>query len=404
QLLSLIDNENQEIDVGFWFMEDSTYVNHIVSRFNAGVRVRLLVDTRGSNSSPYNQGILDSFAKDGVPMRTRTASAILHWKMMLFGGQHVVEFSGANYSDNAWRPVSAYTNYIDESIYFTDDPGIVESFMRKFDDSWIDTSNYADYANINNPLVRSYPMYSIDPDMNFPPGSSYATRAINLYNNEPAAIDVLMYRITQESHADAMVAAVKRGVPVRLITEPNEYRDPTRLWDAWNVDRMWKGGVQVRMRAHQGLSHQKTVILHGQHTVIFGSSNWSSPSDNSQQEHNYFVANKSAMYTWFVNQFTRKWTNSTGNTETKAFTPLPPDPPKNEHPKNDGTGYSPSSVTLQWYGGPWAHYYDIYLSTSSSPTTKIAADKHLGPSETTTQLQKYTVSGLKPHTTYYWKI
>jgi len=403
KLLSLIDAETQEIDVGFWFMEDNRYVQHIVARHNAGVRVRLLVDPRGDESSAFNQGILDAFANAGIPMRKRVASAILHWKTMVFAGQHVVEFSGANYSDNAWVPVAPYQNYVDESIYYTDDPAIVDSFMRKFDDSWIDTSSFADYANVVNPLVRSYPQYAIDADLNFPPGQSYAARATGRYDAETSAIDAIMFRITQQTHADAMIAAVKRGVPVRLITEPTEYRNPARLWDAWNVDRMWAAGVKVRIRAHAGLNHQKSVVLHAQHTVIFGSSNWTSPSDDAQQEHNYFVADKPAMFTWFVDQFTRKWTNATGNAETKAFAPLPPDTPKPAHPKNGGSGYA-RPITLQWYAGPWAHYYDVYLGTSSSPTTKIAADVHLGPSESTSDLKQFSVSGLAAHTTYYWKV
>lgn len=403
KLLSLIDNETQEIDVGFWFMEDNHYVQHIVARHNAGVRVRLLVDPRGDESSSFNQGVLDAFANAGIPMRKRVASSILHWKMALFAGQHTVEFSGANYSDNAWVPVSPYTNYIDESIYFTDDPAIVESFMRKFDDSWIDTASFANYANVTTPLVRSYPKYSIDAELNFPPAQSYAQRALPLYGAESSGIDVIMYRITQQSHADAMVDAVRRGVPVRLISEPNEYRNPARLWDAWNVDRMWVGGVKIRMRAHSGLNHQKSIVLHGQRIAIFGSSNWSSASDDFQQEHNYFVGNKPAMFTWFVDQFARKWANSSGHTETKAFAPLPPDTPKLQHPKNGGSGYS-RPVVLQWYAGPWAHYYDIYVSTSSTPATKIASAVHLGPSESTSDLKKFSVSGLAAHTTYYWKI
>ena len=403
QLLSLIDNERVEIAVGFWFMEDNHFVQHIIARHQAGVRVRLLVDKRGSNSSPFNQGVLDTFASAGVPMRQRVASSILHWKMALFAGQHVVEFSGANYSDNAWVPVSPYTNYIDESIYFTDDAGIVDSFMRKFDDSWIDTTNFRNYANVTGTLVRSFPKYTIDPDMNFPPGQSYTQRALALYGSEHAGIDVIMYRITQQAHADAMVSAVRRGVTVRLISEPEEYRNPNRLWDAWNVDRMWVGGVKIRMRAHTGLNHQKSVILHGQHTVIFGSSNWTSPSDNSQQEHNYFVANKPAMITWFEDQFTRKWTNGAGHTETKAFTPLPPDVPRPQHPSNGGSGYG-RPIILQWYAGPWAHYYDVYVSTSSTPTTKVASNVQLGPSQSTSDLKTFTVSGLAAHTTYYWKV
>lgn len=403
QLLSLIDNETQEIDVGFWFMEDIRYVNHIVARYNAGVRVRLLVDPRGDVSSPYNQSILDSFASNGIPMRKRVASSILHWKTMLFAGQGVVEFSGANFSVNAFVPVSPYTNYVDEAIYFTSDPAIVESFMTKFDDSWVDTSNFANYANVNTALVRSYPTYSIYSKMNFPPGQSYATRAINMYNDETSAIDVIMFRITQQKHADAMISAVGRGVPVRLITEQEEYRNAKRLWDAWNVDRMWKGGVKVRIRGHSGLNHQKSVILHGLQRVIFGSSNWTSPSDNYQQEHNYFEQYKSWILTWFTDQFNRKWNNSAGYTETKAFTPLPPDVPKYKTPGSGASGVS-RTTKLKWYGGPWAHYYDIYFGKSSTPPL-VASNKHLGPSKTSTTYQSYSIGyTLSAHTTYYWKI
>ena len=38
-----------------------------------------------------------------------------------------------------------------------------------------------------------------------------------------------MYRITDRRHTDAIIAAQERGIPVRLITEPVQYRDPTRL-------------------------------------------------------------------------------------------------------------------------------------------------------------------------------
>ena len=91
-------------------------------------------------------------------MRKRLTSYILHWKMMLFHGQNVVEFSGANYSANAWRPGTAvpYENYTDEAIYFTSDSAITDSFRTKFEDHWVNTTDWANYANITQPLVRRY--------------------------------------------------------------------------------------------------------------------------------------------------------------------------------------------------------------------------------------------------------
>jgi hypothetical protein len=135
--------------------------------------------------------------------------------------------------------------------------------------------------------------------------------------------------------------------------------------------------------------------------TIFGSSNWTSPSSDSQEEHNYFTT-KSWFFNWFVDQFERKWNNSTGNAETGPFTPLPPDRPSYVSPANGATGQS-TTITLRWYGGPWAHVYDVYFGTSPTPPL-FAANLTLGPSTTTTTYQSYRLPTLAAGTTYYWRI
>jgi phosphatidylserine/phosphatidylglycerophosphate/cardiolipin synthase-like enzyme len=404
-LIDLINKETQGIDVAFWFMEDHRYMDAIIARWRAGVPVRLLVDPRANPTYPLNVTMLEGFQAAGIPMRMRVAGGILHWKMMLFAGQGVVEFSGANYSVDGFLPVSPYTNYVDESIYFTSDPEIVDTMCTKFDSSWIDTSNFESYANVTAPLARRFPIFTQDPELNFPPGQSYASRAVALYNRETSGIDAIMYRITDRRHSDAIIAAKSRGVPVRLLTDTKEYRLAAKLWHAWNVDRIWYAGIPVRVPAHAGINHQKSVILHGQRTVIFGSSNWTSPSDLYQQEHNYFSSTKLWIFDWFVNQFGRKWNNANpiGAIETKPFTPLPPDVPKYRSPANLATGVA-RTVNLVWYGGPWAHYYDIYFGTSPTPPL-YRSNKNYGPSTSSSVTQSYTIPVvLAPHTTYYWKI
>src|SRR6185295_11014553 len=61
--------------------------------------------------------------------------------------------------------------------------------------------------------------------------------------------------------------------------------------------------------------------------------------------------------------------NST--TENQPFVPLAPDQPLNLSPANSAPG-QPTTLTLQWEGGPWAHKYDIYFGTSSSPPLFVA--------------------------------
>jgi acid phosphatase len=416
-LWHLIDNETQGIDVAFWFMQDSSYATKLINKFNAGVPVRILVDPRANPTYAGNEDVLNMLKNAGIPMRYKLTDGILHWKMMLFVGQNKVEFSGANFSGNFFVPDVPNSNYMDEAIYFTDDQSIIQSFKTKYDDVWTNTVDYGNFGNITNQqLVRMYPTFPISPEMNFPPSADwsqdYISRTQQLVYAETQKIDVIMYRITNQAFSDMSIATVNRGVPIRLIHEPDEYRNRARQWDSWNVDRMYMGGVQIKMRKHLGLNHQKTVILYGQGMTIFGSSNWTGPSGNYQLEHNIFTT-KPWFFTWFVDQFERKW-NSTS--ENEPFVPLPPNQPSYVAPANTAIA-QPTTLKLQWEGGPWAHKYDIYLGTDPNPPLLVSDVSTFQSGAQTGQplldtgsvddgvMETYTLPiTLQQGTTYYWKI
>jgi len=403
-LITLIRNETVGIDVGFWFMEDQRYVSELIARKNAGVKVRLLVDPRANAQYPLNTTSLNTLANAGVPMLKKTGGGIMHFKMMLFARQEVVEFGSANYSDNAFVPVDPYRNYVGETVFFEDDPVIVQSFMKKFDDLWVDTTNYVVHANVTSRLRSYSSLLTISADMNFPPGQDYANRAVKLYNAETQKIDVIMYRVTDIRHSDAMIAAHNRGIPIRYLGDMSEYRDPAKLWASFNMDRMFAAGVPMKVANGPGDNHEKLMLLYSQGMSIFGSSNWTSPSANSQQEHNYFTK-KAWIFNWFVAQFERKWNNSNPvrSIESKPFVPLPPDKPVNRLLANGAVGVATTGQKLQWHGGYWAQTYDVYFGTSPSPPL-FAANLALGPSETTSEHQNFTLPTLSGGTTYFWKI
>src|SRR5215213_2278689 len=239
-LWNLIDAETAGIDVAFWFMQDSSYATKIVNRFKAGVPVRVIVDPRANPTYAGNEAVLDQLKAAGIPMRYKIGDGIVHWKMMLFAGQNKLEFSGANYSGNFFVPDSPNVNYMDEAIYFTNDLSLIQSFKTKYDDVWTNTLDYGNYANITGPLTRKYPTFAINPELNFPPSTDWTqdflTRTPQRFNAETQKIDVIMYRITNQGFSDVTISAAKRGLPVRLIHEPDEYRNPARQWDSWNVD------------------------------------------------------------------------------------------------------------------------------------------------------------------------
>jgi phosphatidylserine/phosphatidylglycerophosphate/cardiolipin synthase-like enzyme len=269
----------------------------------------------------------------------------------------------------------------------------VTSFQRAFDDAWVDTANFVDYANSSGTPVRTYPLFTVDSALNRVPFQNFATRSKPLYDAETVRIDAIVYKVTDPIHTDAMIRAVARGVPVRLIVEPLRYRDTANVWVAYNIDRMVAAGVQIRQRAHLGFLHQKTTLLHGQTRTIYGSGNWTTESSKYQYEQNYFSTSPS-FFAWFRGVFDRKW----GTAETKAFVPLPPTAPAYTAPAN-GAGAQPATVALKWKPGPWAHRADVYFGTAATPPL-YRPGVTAGPNGTAT----LPVGGLAPRTTYYWRI
>lgn len=396
-LLTLIANERARIDVAFDMMEDDVIADAVIRRFSGGLPVRVLMDPRRNSVSTRNAAVLQKLAAAGIPMRGKSSGSSLHWKFMLFPGQETLEVGAANFSDYYFIPVTPYVNYTDEAVYYTDDPALVDSFKTRMDDAWLETATITNYANINGPLLREYGTFPISPDLLFVPWQNFAKRAVPLYDAETSRIDVIMYKITEPGHADGLIRAAKRGVPVRLIVEPSWYRSTANVWQAYNVDRLYAAGVQIRVRAHQGFTHEKIALLYGQLMSIFGSSNWTFESSASQYEHNYFTK-KDWIFAWFKANFDRKWQNSTGNAETKAFAPLPPDKPVYTAPAN--LALQPvTGVYLAWKPGPWAHRADVYFGTTSTPPL-LAGSVSVSPNTT----KKYALPALTSGVTYYWKI
>ncbi|HET7694408.1 MAG TPA: phospholipase D-like domain-containing protein [Vicinamibacterales bacterium] len=401
-ILTYIQQETVAIDMAYWMMTDARYANALVAAWNRGVRIRLLMDPRCAPAHPACVAQNDQLRLAGIPMRQRQASGILHWKAIIFVGQGQVEFAGTNYAPFEMSPEIPFVNYTDEIVAFTKEPSLVQSFMTKFDDMWISDDEFADHANVARPLTRSFPVSPIDPELNFPPDESFRSRSVAAYDAEDRRIDAVMFRITDGAHPEAMLRARQRGVDVRLITDETEYRNRARLMDAYYVDLLYAGGIPIRVDAHLGINHQKSVVLHGTGTSIIGSSNWTDASDRSQREHNYFTV-KPWIFEWLTAQFERKWTNGSGFAETKPFVPLPPDAPVPQAPAQGAAAVPVTGAALSWYAGVWAHKYDIYFGTSPDPPL-LHANLPLGPSQSGGDHRTVALPALDPGTTYYWKV
>ena len=316
RLLPFIRNERMRLDLATEEITDPLIVDAIIARFRAGVPVRMLVEPRRNGDEPLNGPALAKLKAAGVPMRYKSVGDVLHWKMMIFAGQHTVEFGAAQFTQKYLVPVQPFVNFTQDPIVFSNTTAIVQSFERKFDDAWTDVVNFSNYGNaaVVSPVYGAFPIH---PSLNFVPAENFGARAKLLYDAETQAIDVIMYKITDPVAPDAMIRAVKRGVPVRIIVEPDRYRNPANTWQAYYLDKMWAAGVQIRNRKHLGFLHQKTALLYSQTRTIFGSSNWSTASSKTQYEHNYF-ATDSVFFNWFRQVFIRKWASTDRDDRVRA--------------------------------------------------------------------------------------
>ena len=255
-LLKAVQAETTGIDFAFYGIELPGLADAIIRRYQAGVAVRITVEPRGNLKFSGNQAILDKFQAAGIPMRYKLGDGIVHVKELLLAGQNKIIFSSSNFGDGDVRPYEPYVNYVDGAWYFSDDPTLVNSFKTRYDDIWTNTIAYGNYANIAAPVTRRYQTYPIDPSINFlpnnDPAEDYSARTIAQIDQENQKIDLTMYRITDVRICDALLRALARGVAVRLLAEPDEYRfSATRLGaeltGPYNIDRLYAAGVQIRM-------------------------------------------------------------------------------------------------------------------------------------------------------------
>src|SRR6185369_3276226 len=94
-LLQTVQAETAGIDVALYMIELPGLADAIISRYQAGVPVRLIVEPRASAKFSQNQPLLDRFKAAGIPMRYKLGDGIVHAKMLLFAGQNKVVFSSS---------------------------------------------------------------------------------------------------------------------------------------------------------------------------------------------------------------------------------------------------------------------------------------------------------------------
>jgi phosphatidylserine/phosphatidylglycerophosphate/cardiolipin synthase-like enzyme len=107
-------------------------------------------------------------------------------------------------------------------------------------------------------LLQPRVVCSADVEVLYAPNDAPLDRLVTLYQQAKRYIYVAVYGLTYPRAVEALVAAKKRGVDVRMLTDQERTLD-TKQHTALQTLRL--AGIPIRVNQHEGLMHLKQVVI-----------------------------------------------------------------------------------------------------------------------------------------------
>jgi phosphatidylserine/phosphatidylglycerophosphate/cardiolipin synthase-like enzyme len=137
-------------------------------------------------------------------------------------------------------------------------------------------------------------------DACFSPGHDCPARIAGLFHRARQRVDVCVFTITDDRIADALLAAHRRGVALRIITDNDKAFDPGS-----DVDDLIAAGVPVRIDRTPYHMHHKFAIFDGDQ-LLNGSYNWTRGAAEHNHE-NFTITSDRRLVAAFAQTFERLW-------------------------------------------------------------------------------------------------
>jgi len=134
----------------------------------------------------------------------------------------------------------------------------------------------------------------------FSPGNECPDLIESLLKNARQSADICVFTITDNRLSEAILAAHRRGVKVRIISDDDKAHDKGS-----DVHRLRKSGVNVRVDETDKHMHHKFAVF--DHTrLLTGSYNWTR-SAFKENEENVVVVDDPRLVSPFVEEFDKLW-------------------------------------------------------------------------------------------------
>ncbi len=154
-----------------------------------------------------------------------------------------------------------------------------------------------DIIKVLQPKSAATPTQS---EAHFSPGNDCPRRICMLLDSTRRTADVCVFTITDDRISNAILAAHRRGVAMRVISDNDKSSDLGS-----DVEELARRGVPVRVDRTEYHMHHKFALFDGTR-VLTGSYNWTRGADRYNHE-NLIVTDDPRLAKAFATEFDRLW-------------------------------------------------------------------------------------------------
>ncbi|MEZ4407741.1 MAG: phospholipase D-like domain-containing protein [Polyangiales bacterium] len=134
----------------------------------------------------------------------------------------------------------------------------------------------------------------------FSPGEECLDAIVGCFERARRTADVCVFTITDDRITRAMLAAHRRGVKLRVVSDDDKAGD-----QGSDIDALRRAGVPVRLDQSEAHMHHKFALFDGER-LLTGSYNWTRGAANYNAE-NVLVTGDRALVRAFTEEFERLW-------------------------------------------------------------------------------------------------
>ena len=279
-LLNEINNAKVSIDMAIygWDMIPPLY-NAFLSAHNRGVKIRVVYD-RSTSDDYYKETatllkIADEHKSDYKTGNSAFTNQLMHNKFFIFDNKKI--FTGSmNISSTGTSGFNA------DAVVIIESPDTAKLYTYEFEQM---LSGKFHSEKSKSDLANNFTIGSSNISIYFSPYDNTMSYIVQLIDRAESYIYIPTFLITHNKLSQALIAAKKRGVDVKVIIDANS----TSTRNTKHII-LRQNNIPLKTENFAGRLHSKSIIIDDKY-VITGSMNFSNSGENKNDENTIIIEN-----------------------------------------------------------------------------------------------------------------